>query len=73
MGPGNTSRYDLPSCPRFAWDMRNCPWTDGKGNKEQYVLSVNRWSKYHDVLTDVNGNKTPVALRGLTLQAQLFV
>ena len=72
MGSSSTARSDLPSRPKFKWDMRSCPWTDGKGNQEQYVLQVRRWSKYHDALPDNNSNKIPSELRGLTLQAQLF-
>lgn len=72
MGLSSHALSDLPTRPKFKRDMRSCPWTDWKGNQEQFVIQVRRWSKYHDALPDNNSNKIPAELRGLTLLAQLF-
>ena len=71
MGPGNNAR-DRPSHFKFSWDMRNCPWTDGRGNQEPYATAVTMWSFYHDTLPNSNSKKIPKNLRCLTLRAQLF-
>jgi len=69
MGPqGN----DLPSRPRFSWDSRNVPWTDGKGNQEEYANAVKLWKSFHDLLPATNPNKITPALQGIMLQSQLF-
>ena len=71
MGPEQSS-YSVPSRPRFTWDIRNVPWTDGKGNQDDYRRSVTLWSSFHDKLPDSNSNKIPRDLRGIMLQSQLF-
>lgn len=72
MGPGSHSRSDVPSRPRFTWDLRNCPWTDGKGSQEAYATALSDWSEYHDILPSANANKVAKNLRGLQLKSQLF-
>lgn len=75
MGPASNSGAngsDLPSRPKFSWDLRNVPWTDGKGNQEQYAKNVELWVALHDKLPDSNNNKIPEALQGIMLQSQLF-
>lgn len=62
----------IPSRPRFSWDSRAPPWTDARGDQEQYMRSVKLWKKYHDGLPNNNGNKIPAALQGVVLQSQLF-
>ena len=48
------------------------PWTDGKGNQEDYKDSVKLWSAFHDKLPVANANKIPDELRGIMLQSQLY-
>lgn len=66
MGP------DLPSRPRFAWDSKTVPWTDGKGDQEEYADSVSLWRAFHEKLPDNHGSKIPTELQGIMLQSQLF-
>lgn len=70
MGPALVN--DLPARPRFSWDTRNAPWTDGVGDQEPYANAVRRWSAYHDTLPDSNGNKVLKASRGMILHSQLY-
>ena len=72
MGPGDSSSAALPSRPRFSWDIKNVPWTDGKGNQEEYAKAVELWNAFHNKLTDSNSNKIPADLRGIMLQSQLY-
>ena len=71
MSPPNASS-SLPSRPRFSWDMKSVPWTDGKGSQEEYACAVMLWSALHDKLPDSNNNKIPKELRGIMLQSQLY-
>ena len=66
------SSSGLPSRPRFSWDVKNVPWTDGKGNQEEYATSVRLWNTFHDKFPDSNSNKIPVTLRRIMLQFQLY-
>ena len=69
MGPGNA-----PSRPNFHWDLRNPPWTDGRGPQEQYFNAVKLWKQFHDQLPEGNSNKIPSRLQGLLdLVAALIV
>eukprot|EP00171_Calliarthron_tuberculosum_P017605 IDg17605t1 len=71
MGP--SSEYnDLPKRPRFSWDIKTVPWTEGKGNQEDYATSVALWSQFHNKLPNQNSNKIPADLRGIMLQSQLY-
>ena len=66
MGP------DLPSRPKFSWDIKNAPWTDAKGAQEKYYKSVLLWKSFHDKLPETNSNKIPSELQGIILKSQLF-
>ena len=70
MGPESSNR--LPSRPRFSWDVRAVPWTDGRGNQEQYAEAVSLWEAFQDTLADSNSNKVPKGARGIMLQSQLY-
>jgi len=70
MGPGNSS--NLPSRPKFSWDIRSTPWTDGRGNQEGFARAVKLWGQFHDKLPASNSNKIPADLRGICLKSQLF-
>lgn len=65
-----TSRNSL-SRPKFSWDMRTAPWTDGRGPQDEYADAVDRWSDFHDLLDYKNPNKIPKTLRGTMLWLQL--
>ena len=67
-----TSNSDLPKRPRFSWDIRSVPWTDGKGDQEEYVNAVRSWSSFHNKLPDSNSNKIPKSLRGIMLHSHLY-
>ena len=67
-----TSNSDLPKRPRFSWDIRSVPWTDGKGDQEEYVNAVRSWSSFHNKLPDSNSNKIPKSLRGIMLHSNLY-
>ena len=70
-GPESPSSR-LPSRPRFQWDTRTPPWTDGIGIQEGYLKSVKLWKEFHDALPDSNSNKIPLQLQGIILKSQLF-
>ena len=73
MGPATAhSTSTLPSRPKFSWDIRSPPWTDGKGNQDEYVRSVRQWCRFHDGLSDANSNKITPVLRGICLSSQLY-
>lgn len=72
MGPAQSEGLSLPSRPQFSWDTKSPPWTDGKGNGEQYLKSVKLWKLYHDRLPVNNSNKIPAELQGIVLKSQLF-
>ena len=67
-----SNSYDLPKRPRFSWDIRTVPWTDGKGSQEDYVSSVTSWDSFHAKLPDSNSNKIPKGLRGIMLHSHLY-
>ena len=69
MGPGNSS---LPSRPKFSWDIRSTPWTDGRGNQEGFAIAVKLWEQFHDKLPSSNSNKMTADLCGICLKSQLF-
>ena len=69
MGPDSANA--LPSRPRFSWDTRNAPWTDGIGDQEGYANAVKRWCAFHDSVHDNNANKVMKVSRGMILQSQL--
>ena len=67
MGPDN-----LPSRPRFHCDIRNTPWTDGKGPQDEYFAAVKLWKFFHDNLEISNSNKIPQKLQGIVLLSQIY-
>lgn len=73
MGPlGNGGSSNGSQRPRFSWDMRKVPWTDDRGNQEEYANAVDLWSNFHDLLPVINASKIPSALQGIMLQSQLY-
>lgn len=77
MGPdspnaGASSSATVPSRPRFTWDIRSPPWTDGRGNQDHYLDAVKLWKEFQDALPDTNSNKITPNLQGIVLKAQLF-
>lgn len=70
MGPAPTS--NLPSRPRFTWDAKSPPWTDGKGDQEEYRDAVHLWQMFNNALPASNNNKIPAALQAICLKSQLY-
>lgn len=62
----------LPKSPRFCWDIRYIPLTDGKGNQEKFVNALKSWESFHDELADTNIDKLPKSLRGTVLHSHLY-
>ena len=67
MGPD-----DLPSRPRFHWDIRNAPWRDGKGPQDEYCAAVKLWQFFQDNLEISSSNKIPQKLQGIVLLSQIY-
>lgn len=74
MGPGIIApeSTSLPSRPRFSWDAKTVPWTDGKGIGSQYLSAVKLWKLFNDTLPDNSPNKIPKGLQGIILKSQLY-
>ena len=70
MGPASVN--SVPTRPRFAWDAKSPPWTDGVGNQERYKKAVLDWKEYHDSLAENNPNKVSPNIQGIILKSQLF-
>lgn len=68
MGPEDRSETGRP---RFQWDVKNAPWSDGVGDQYEYVRSVRSRSVCMDALGTNRSNRVPKKLRRLLLQAQL--
>ena len=68
----NSANIELPKLPRFPWDIRSVPWTDGKGSQEDYVSAVQSWSSFHNRLPTTNNSKIPIGLRGIMLHSHLY-
>lgn len=60
-----------PLRPKFSWDVRSAPWTDGRGDQEQYLEKVLLCKEFHDTLPENNSNKIIPQLQGIMLKAQL--
>ena len=70
MGPGNS--HNLPSRPKYAFDLKNPSWTDGRGSQESYYSNVVLWKSMHDKLPAGHGIKIDPQLQGIVLKSQLF-
>lgn len=70
MGPAPAST--IPTRPKCTWDAKSAPWTDGKGDQEEYNKSVKLWKSFHTALPDSNSNKIPANLRAICLKSQLY-
>lgn len=55
MGPSQANA--LPTRPRFSWETRDAPRTDGVGDQEPYTNTVKRWCASHNTLPDSDANK----------------
>ena len=71
MSPSSASA-DVPSRPKFSFDLRNPPWTDGRGNQEEYYRKVVAWKAMHDLLPADHNSKILPQLQGVILQSQLY-
>lgn len=72
MGIGPVPTNSLSIRPRFAWDAKSPPWTDGKGNQENFKNAVYDWKEYHDYLPDTSSNKLPLQIHAIALKSQLY-
>ena len=72
MGPEPHKIASVPARPRFAWDLKSPPWTDGKGSGEKYIATVKLWKKYHDKLPLNSSSKIPPDMQGIALKSQLY-
>ena len=63
---------DLPMRPKFSWDLKKAPWTDGKGSQEQYAEAVHLWKLHHDALSNNTSGKIPKKLLGMVLKSHLY-
>lgn len=71
MGP-DPQNNALPSRPKFSWDIKTAPWTDGRGDQAEYKATVNLWKTFHNSLPANNNNKIPPNLQAICLKSQLF-
>lgn len=66
------SSATIPTRPCFSWDIRVPPWTDCRGDQDQFYRAVSLQNKFHDALPNNNSKKIPQALQGIVRQSQLF-
>lgn len=69
MGPESINA--LPTRPKFTWDLRSVPWTDGRRDQQGFSTEV-KWCAFHDTLKESNANKIEKSQRGLVLHTQLY-
>lgn len=69
-GPGQEK--SLPTTPKFTWDLKTVPWTDGRGDQEEFSNAVDKWAAFHDSFKDSNSNKIDKSQRRLIIHTQLF-
>ena len=62
----------LPTRPKFSWDGKTVPWTDGYGPQERYAEEVAAWCSYHDLIPETSRDHYPKNVRGILLKSQLF-
>lgn len=70
MSPSSGS--DVPSRPKFSFDLKNPPWTDSRGNQETYYRNVVSWKSLHDLLPENHASKITAELQGIILKSQLY-
>ena len=70
MGPAPANI--VPTRPKFSWDAKSAPWTDCKGDQEEYSNSVKLWQAFHNALPENNSNKIPLQFRAICLKSQLY-
>lgn len=58
---------NLPSRPKFSWDVCNVPLTNGLGDQSGYARSVKLWKTFHSQLPATNSNKIAPNLHGIML------
>lgn len=63
--------YSLIFRPRFAWDPKRLPWTDGKWNQGRFRTAVYDWKEYHAFLQDTTSNKIAPKIQAIILNSQL--
>lgn len=72
MGLNDANTSSIPLRPKFSWDAKTPPWTDGKGNQERFKVAVEDWKDFHDTLPENSPNKISAAVQGIILKSQLY-
>lgn len=62
----------LPARHRFTKDVKNVPWTGGKGDQTIYDQAVSHWYSFQNNLSDDNRDRIDSKNRGFALLAHLF-
>lgn len=70
-GPDWNQSSALPTHSRSTWDPWNTPFTDGKGDQEEYYHAICFWNAFCKMLSEGNC-KLPNNLQSLFLPSQLF-
>lgn len=60
MGTG-VGTGSIPSHRRFDWDAKSPPWTDGRGNQQEYKVAVEDCNEFNDLLPE----SSPYNVHGL--------
>lgn len=63
---------DVPSRPKFSWDLKSASWTDARGPQEGFFDAVKLWNSFHDILPETNVNEIPSSLQGIMIKSQLY-
>lgn len=64
--------YDLPSHPKFSWNIFATSWTNGCLNQESLAHAVKLREAFHDKFPASNFNRITADIRGICLKSQLF-
>lgn len=72
MGLTDASASSITLRPRFSWDAKTPPWTDGKGNEEKFKVAGEDWKAFHDTLPDISPNRIATLVQGIVLKSQLY-
>lgn len=71
MCPEEGSRK-FPLRPRFSWDIKAVPWTDGIGDKYEYFKAVDRCIEFFGNLPESNSNKKDQKIQELSF-SQIYM
>lgn len=72
MSPKYSSLQTRAQRPRFSWDARNVPWTDGVGDQVEYSEAFLARGSFHHIPSEKNGNQIEKKNRDIVLMSNLF-